>query len=85
MNKDYLHNQFKSLEGTFDLHETPDGHQKRFLEKLNAENQSTKSNNWWKPMSIAASILVIVGISFTYLSTPTINAADLASVSPEME
>ena len=41
MNKDYLHNQFKSLEGTFDLRETPDGHQKRFLEKLNADKHST--------------------------------------------
>jgi hypothetical protein len=32
MNKDYIHTIFKNLEGTFDVHETPTGHQKKFLE-----------------------------------------------------
>jgi hypothetical protein len=85
MNKDYIHNLFKSLEGTFDVQETPVGHQKRFLEKLDAHEQPTKAKNWWKPLSIAASILVIIGIGFSILSTPAIEAAELASVSPEME
>ncbi|MBZ0326678.1 MAG: hypothetical protein K8F54_03675 [Altibacter sp.] len=85
MNKEYIHTIFKRLEGTFDVEETPSGHQKRFLEKLHAEKHTRNNPKWWKPLSIAASVLVIFGIGFTFLNTPSIEAAELASVSPEME
>ncbi|PKA84293.1 hypothetical protein ATE92_2474 [Ulvibacter sp. MAR_2010_11] len=84
MNKDYVHNLFKSLEGNFDDHETPEGHQKRFLERLNAQAQKPeKTKGWWKPLSIAASIVVLFGLGFTFLNQPA-PIGDLASVSPEM-
>lgn len=76
---------FKNLKGSFDIEETPTGHQKRFLNKLNAiEKPSVHKLNWWKPLSIAASIAVLVTVGTFFIKVqPT--ASDLASVSPEMK
>lgn len=83
-NKEIQH-LFERLEGTFDVFDTPEGHQRRFLDKLNAEKQEVPSkSSWWKPMSIAASFIILFGLGFTFLNNST-SEADLASVSPEME
>jgi hypothetical protein len=84
MKKDTIDTLFESLEGTFDVHETPDGHQKRFLDRLNAQQEAKSQRNWWKPLSIAASIVVILGIGFSLMKSPQ-PSGELASVSPEME
>ncbi len=84
MKKDTIDTLFESLEGTFDVHETPDGHQKRFLDRLNAQQEAKPQRNWWKPLSIAASIVVILGIGFSLMKSPQ-PSGELASVSPEME
>ena len=88
MKKDNLETLFKNLEGQFDV-KTPDaGHQARFLEKLNANKQtksiaSSKQKTYWKPLiAIAASIVLIITISFGLQTKQTPN--DLASVSSEM-
>ena len=47
MKKDKLEKLFENMEGTFDMHETPIGHQKRFMEKLNLTQQETKKTNNW--------------------------------------
>ena len=76
---------FQELEGSFDLNETPAGHQHRFLEKLNAAKKTeVKRLNWWKPLSIAASVAILVSLGTLYMkANPSSN--DLASVSPEMK
>ncbi len=85
MKKDELDILFKKLEGSFDVQQTPKGHQKRFLEKLNGEKQTEKKPwNIWKPLSIAASVAVLFTIGFLFLKNDG-HQNDLASVSPEME
>ncbi|MEM7186604.1 MAG: hypothetical protein AAF466_08090 [Bacteroidota bacterium] len=83
--KDTIQELFERLEGTFDTRETPENHKKRFLEKLDAHERKGKRNsNWWKPLSVAASVLLLIcaGI-FLQDSEPEVEG--LAAVSPEME
>lgn len=76
---------FENLEGSFDIHESPTGHQKRFLDRLNeAEKPAVKKLNWWKPLSIAASIAVLIAVGSVFINQEPIET-DLASVSPEMK
>ncbi len=88
MEKDELDNIFKDLEGGFDIATPHQGHQQRFLQKLNAAKDGvividTKKRNWWMPLSIAASIAVVFTIGslvFNTNYTPT-----LADVDPEIQ
>ena len=83
--KDDIDTLFKNLEGRFDVHESPTGHQSRFLERIQtAEKVSEKKNNWWRPLSIAASFLVLIALGMSFFNTNE-TKNDLASVSPEME
>lgn len=85
MEKDTINDLFDDLKGSFDI-ETPNaGHEQRFLEKLNAENEniSNKSAFNWKPfLAIAASIVLCFTI-FTQMQSGS-EVLDLANVSPEM-
>jgi hypothetical protein len=84
MKRDKIEELFKNLEGTFDIHETPSGHKERFLDKLTeAEKPSVIKLNWWKPLSIAASIAVLIAVGSIFMKTNP-SESDLASVSPEM-
>lgn len=84
MKKDKIEMLFNNLEGSFDIHETPAGHKERFLNKLiEAEKPSVITLNWWKPLSIAASIAVIIAVGSLFMKTNP-SELDLASVSPEM-
>ena len=88
MSKDSLEHLFKNLEGQFDIETPNNGHEARFLEKLNAlENTKTivqkDSKTYWKPLlAVAASIALIISISFGVQAKE--QPKDLASVSPEM-
>lgn len=85
MNKDKLDKLFENMEGTFDTLETPLGHQRRFLEKLNSAHQeSNKTNSWLRPLAIAASLAVILTVG-VFMTNSNEEVSDLASVSPEME
>ncbi len=80
-----LNEVFNSLRNEFDVCETPQGHHSRFLKKLNSHNErKTTHQNWWKPLSIAASFATLIIIGTIFFS-PNAAKADLASVSPEME
>lgn len=85
-NKDQIDQLFEEFKGQFDLHDTPQGHQARFMSKLNAKQDKPVENkrNWWRPLSIAASFLVLITLGIS-VSEPEQDSADLASVSPEME
>ena len=85
-NKDQIDRLFEELEGQFDLHDTPQGHQARFMSRLNQQHEKPVQNkrNWWRPLSIAAGFLVLISLGIS-ISEPEENSAELASVSPEME
>ncbi|MCW8980516.1 MULTISPECIES: hypothetical protein [Altibacter] len=85
MNTKYTPKAFDNSQGRFDVHDTPLGHEKRFLQRLEASKPiAKKENRWWKPLSIAASIVVLLGFGFTFMPG-TAQEADLASVSSEMK
>jgi len=99
MEKDNLDNLFDNLQGTFDTEvfdnlqgtfdtEEPQGrHQERFLEKLQASQGivsiQKKKNSWWRPLSIAASVAILLGIGFSvFNNSPSIDQ-QVAEISPE--
>jgi hypothetical protein len=87
MEKDNLDNLFDNLQGTFDTEEPQGRHQERFLEKLQASQGivsiQKKKNSWWKPLSIAASVAILLGIGFSvFNNSPSIDQ-QVAEISPE--
>ncbi|GGI57762.1 hypothetical protein [Winogradskyella haliclonae] len=85
-NKDNFDNLFEKLQGQFDHEEPNNGHETRFLEKLQAQKDVKKGNGFnstWKPfLAIAASILICLSV-FSGLNNSN-DVTDLASVSPEL-
>ena len=78
---------FKDLQGSFDTEEPREGHQQRFLEKLHESKGvvgiGSRKINWWKPISIAATIAFLLSLSIGYFgSEPTIEQR-VAEISPE--
>jgi len=63
--------------------EPKDGHRLRFLQQLNEQNKKpVKRLIPWKPLAIAASLLVIFALAVPFIN-PGAAQADLASISPE--
>ena len=90
MKKDKINQLFENLEGSFNTNETPQGHQHRFLDKLNTQTETKKEGKlikfaFKKALAIAAIVAIIVTVGSMFFNPETITAADLASVSPEME
>ncbi len=86
MENDVLDKRMRELvsKDAFLLESPKEGHQLRFMNKLNARNQKKKAaKTYWKPLSIAASFLILIGIGFTMYPNRQAET-DLASVSPEM-
>lgn len=74
----YLKNRFDELKDQFDL-EVPDrGHFDRFQARL----ESKSKFNFWKPLAIAASLLLLLSLSGPFFSS---NTLELKDVSPKME
>ncbi|PIF00544.1 MAG: hypothetical protein CR994_05605 [Maribacter sp.] len=87
MEKDRLKELFDGLEGGFDTREPKAGHQDRFLEKLEQANRTItlhkKKRNWWKPLSIAASVAIISLLAIGgYIARPSLDE-QVAQISPE--
>jgi len=90
MNEDRkIEELFKNLQGSFDTEEPGEGHEERFLRKLSNSNGvvrlKPKKNNWWRPLSIAASIMLLftVGASLYTTGRPSIDE-QVAKISPEV-
>ena len=88
MSKDNLNTLFENMKDGFDIEVPNPGHKLRFLDKLKQQHsiadQSTSSRNLWKPfLGIAASIALILSLTFGLQGSDEIK--DLASISPEME
>ncbi len=88
MENENLEKLFKRLQGSFDIEEPAIGHESRFLEKMNATKgvvqMRPKRKNWWKPMSIAASILVLCTIGFGLFNSGITTEEKVAEISPEV-
>ncbi|WP_378173736.1 DUF4179 domain-containing protein [Aquimarina sp. SS2-1] len=87
--EDEIEKLFERMENQLDILEPSADHKVRFLEKLQEQNKvvtlPTTKRNWIKPLAIAASIAVLIGmISITPVFN-TDDSADLASVSSQME
>ena len=84
--KDNLENKFKELANQFDIEEPAMGHFDRFEARLAAPHEK-KAIHWnpssWKWLSIAASVLLLVGFWFGSYSAN--DGMELAEISPEME
>ena len=87
MNKDNLEQLFKNLENDFDFEEPKSGHQDRFLEKLNQHNGvvsiKRKKSTWWKPLSIAASVVLISMVGLQMFNTGQTVREQVVEISPE--
>lgn len=84
---DSIEELFKRLEGSLDLEQTPEGHQRRFMDRLNAQDDAPPkafNRSRWKWLSVAATIAILLtgGIFF---QTSEDQPEGLASVSAEME
>ncbi len=82
-----LEELFNELRGTFDQEEAPEGHQQRFLEKLNASkgvvSMPVRKRNWWKPLSIAASVVLLIGLGIGFMNQQQTVEQRVAEISPE--
>jgi len=88
MKKDKIDRLFENLKGSFNTNETPQGHHHRFLDKLNTETKKEGKLikfTFKKVLAIAAIVAIIVTVGSLFFTPEVVTAADLASVSPEME
>lgn len=88
MENENIEQLFDRLRGTFDHAEPAEGHQQRFLDKLQASqgvvSLERKSRSWWKPLSIAASVVLLIGIGIGFFNTTPTRDEQLAEISPEV-
>jgi len=89
MKEDNIEKLFERMKDQLDIFEPADGHKTRFLDKLQQQSEvvqlSTKKKSWYKPLAIAASIAILLGVATMFTSFEPKEKADLASVSPQME
>ncbi|MGB5378758.1 hypothetical protein [Muriicola sp.] len=84
--KDHQLNElFEKARPHFDHKEPLPGHQARFLKKLNdAGTEPSKGVSWWKPLSIAASIVFVIALSIGQGLLKTTEQERIAEISPEI-
>ena len=88
MKKDTIDELFDNLKGEFDVNEPSQGHENRFLEKLNANDSASVNSekstgfNWKSFIAIAASLAICFAVFTTSQGEPEV--LDLANVSPEL-
>ncbi|CAN0602141.1 unnamed protein product, partial [Ectocarpus sp. 12 AP-2014] len=88
MEKDNIEQVFEDLKGSFDIQEPNNGHENRFLEKLNLGDKvaalPVKKTTWWKGLSIAASVAVLIALSIGFFNQNSSIENQVAKVSPEV-
>ncbi|WP_297763603.1 hypothetical protein [uncultured Muriicola sp.] len=85
MKEDNIDELFKKAKPYFDLEEPRAGHKARFIEKLNTTTVEPKRGvSWWKPLSIAASILVVMGLFLGQNLWLETEKERIAEISPEI-
>ncbi len=89
MNNDAMKDMFARLKDELETQEPATGHKNRFADRLQQraatiEKEQKKSWFSWRPLSIAASVVILLGFGMFFLQAPQ-QDTDLASVSPEMK
>lgn len=88
MKKESLENLFQRIHDDFDFEEPKVGHQERFLEKLNNANGVVatlpRKRNWWKPLSIAASIALVCVLGIQLFSNQPTIKEQVVEIAPEV-
>lgn len=83
---DNIETLFKSLEGSFDQETPEEGHRERFLNRLGQQGGNSSGalgNPWWRNLSIAAAIALLLASSvFIFRAEPSMDAK-VAEISPE--
>lgn len=83
--KEPIKKMFERLEGEFDIEMPPQGHQQRFLNKLNKKGhwKASRKYAYLKPLiAVAASVVIVISVIFGYQLKD--QNKGLAGVSPEM-
>ncbi|ETN96559.1 hypothetical protein SAMN04487906_2943 [Zhouia amylolytica] len=86
LKKDNIDALFEELHGQFDIEEPTAGHEERFLERLNSQSTlniegPSKKRSWWKPLSIAASLAILIALGAGVF----VNTQKTSKVAPEVE
>lgn len=83
---DAIEDLFARLDGALDTSTTPEGHQARFMQKLNTKKPASpgKSSGYWKPFLAIASVILVAFLVAGIFNNPNNKTDGLASVSPEM-
>ncbi len=87
MNNDAMKDMFERLKDDLEILEPEAGHKNRFADRLQQRTKiQDKKTSWfsWKPLSIAASVVVLLGLGLLFIEAAP-QEADLASVSVEMQ
>lgn len=88
MENENLENLFDKILGTFDIEEPQEGHQQRFLEKLQASQGvvsiERKKKSWWKTLSIAASVAILCAVGIGFFNSAPSRDEQVAKISPEV-
>lgn len=87
MKKESLENLFERLHEDFDFEEPNTGHQQRFLERLNQANEVVtlpEKRNWWKPLSIAASIALVCVLGLELFNNQPTIKEQVVEIAPEV-
>lgn len=81
--KDDLEQLFNQLDKEWNFKEPQLGHQERFLNKI----KKTKKNpfNFRIAISVAASIIILIGFYMSYNATQTIHKDEWTNVSPQIQ
>ncbi|MDG1572597.1 hypothetical protein OZ410_09735 [Robiginitalea sp. M366] len=79
-----LETLFENLQGAFDQAQPPAGHRERFRQRLNTDGGAgSAGRSWWKPLSIAATVALLLGVGLTFLRPVESLEAQVAEISPE--
>ncbi len=88
MEKEKLEQLFDDLQGSFDIASPEEGHQDRFLAKLNSSKGVValpkRKKSWWKPVSIAASAAILLALGIGLFTKGLSVAEQVAEISPEV-
>ncbi len=86
--KDTIENLFDRLKDDFDFEQPNNGHQDRFLSKLEQSKGvvgiSKRKTSWWKPLSIAASIALLCVLGLQVYNTQPSIKEQVVEISPEV-
>ncbi len=88
MKEDTIEKLFKQLQGGFDIQEPEQGHEQRFIDKLNASKgvvglTPRKNRTWLKYGTVAAAVVLLFSVGYLQLNTPDTVDEQVAKISPE--